>query len=190
MAISLFFSKEPKIDWRKMFCPICGEPTGDKSKCYENAPNNLPPHKRKLITGDGGIMPIYSKSCSFRQDNFWEASINYPVSKPLLSRLAVIEGIDKIIPVKPYSFNISVGKSFDELEVRKKVNVAYRTFIKEMQSRELGLMEYPPDMKKYAGITLPNGNVVKLAGASKEMQSILDNIPGATGIVEKGNDNG
>lgn len=190
MEISLFFNKEPKIDWNKIHCPVCGEPTGDKSKCYENVPANLPPNKRKLITSDGGIMPIYSKSCSFRQDNMWEASLNYPVSKPLVSRLASIEGIDKIVPTKPYSFNISIGKSFNELEVRKKVNITYRTFIKEMQSKELGLVEYPHDMNTYAGITLPNGNVVKLVGASKEMQSILDNIPGTTGIIEKGNDNG
>ena len=185
-----FFNKEPTIEWDKVYCPICGNPSGPSSKCYEQAPANMPAHKRKILSKHSGIIPIYSKACVFRQDNLWEGSINYPVSKPLINRLAKIEGIDKLVPTKPHSFHISISKSFNEAEVRRKVNTVYKAFINEMQSKELGDVEYPQNMEQYSGIRLPNGNVVNLENASKEMQSILDNIPGATGIPLKGNDHG
>jgi hypothetical protein len=185
MEVKRFFATEPTINWEKIYCPVCGNPTGPTSTCYDEVPSNMPKHKRKIVTRENGIMPIYSRGCVFRQDDYWAASINYPVSKPLLSRLSKIEGVEKILPAKAYTFHIAVGHTFDAATIRKKVNYVYKSFIKEMQSKELGTNEYPQNIKNYTGIKFPNGKVVSLENASKEMQSILDNIPGTTGITER-----
>lgn len=192
MEINLFFNKEPKLEWQKINCPVCGNPTGPASKCYEEIPPGMPKHKRKLFTKQMGIVPIYSVGCAFRQDNFWSAKINYPVSQILLKRISKIKGIDKLLPTQPYSFQISIAPLFSEGEIKKEITIAYKSFIKEMQAKEMGILEHDNNMKLYSGITFPNGNSVMFNGSclvdkiknSQLAHYILDNMPGTSGSLE------
>lgn len=186
-----FFNKEPEISWKKVLCPICNEPTGPKSECYKNIPKGMAhPHKRKIVSKNG-IVPIYSFNCGFRQDNLWEATINYPVSKILLSKLANIGGVERIFATKTNTFQVSIGKLFDDNTIKQLINQSYRGMIKEWQTKELGSYEpYKYDIE-YNGIILPNGQkFVSFIPEGKDAVSqslifadILKNIPASSGIL-------
>lgn len=188
-----FFDKDPIVSWQKVLCPVCSEPTGPKSKCYENPPKDMPEHKRKLVSKTSGIMPIYSRSCAFRQNNLWSASINYPISDPLISRLRTIPGVDGIIPVKIHTFQVAIGDLFEEKNVKQCINAAFRAFIKEMNIIERNLSGENQDVKlkpQYKGIIFPNGNEWKPVGVTEDeamrnsllVENLLDFLPEAKGI--------
>jgi len=196
-----FFTKDPEILWKKIYCPICGEPTGEKSRCYENPPEEIPSSKRKLVHKKLGILPIYSKSCIYRQDNMWEAHFNYPASNILLKKLKTIKGIERIVAVKSHVFQVSIGTLFNELEVKQQINSTYKVFIKELQSIESNLYGTTVDhnTKLYTGILLPNGKEWKQTSfGSKEeaekqnviIENLLENLPESKGILSDELENG
>lgn len=190
-----FFKEDPILKWSKVLCPVCSEPTGPCSKCYENPPKEIPIHKRKLISKTDGIMPIYQKNCAFRRANLWEASINYPFSQPLLKILSKIQGIDNISPTnRIYGFQIAISDLFDEREVKSRISAAYRSFIKEIQVSERNLLGENTDNisieNKYKGIVLPNGTewipkLEELDGFSIAIEKLLDELPGSQGIFSQ-----
>ena len=188
-----FFSKDPALQWEKVMCVICGQPSGPESRCYENVPEKIPIHKRKIVTGDGIILPIYSPNCAYREDNLWQGIANYPISEPMIARFKQIEGVERIFPIKAYTFRISVGKLFDQKNVMRAVTLAYNAFIKECQALEIN-KENGNDLKeipKYLGIKMPNGQEFKtLAESTAEaveqsnvIGSLLRDIPAAQPIV-------
>jgi len=187
-----FFVDEPTLAWTKVLCPICGEPTGPKSLCYKNPPENLPANKRKLLSKQV-IMPIYSYNCVYRQDNVWEANTNYPVSNPLLRTLKNIKGVERIIPVKTHVFHLIIGKLFDEKIVKQEINLAYRTFIKELQALESSLSKDSDilDRVKYCGLVFPNGKTWKagklksdeVSDQNRILTKILASMPDVKGIT-------
>jgi hypothetical protein len=184
--MSRFFKQDPQITWTKVLCPVCNQPTGPQSECYKNPPKNIPEHKRKIKHISLGLLPIFSKNCVFRNDNMWQADINYPVSQVLLKKIKEISGIEKINPIKSYAFQISVGKLFDEKSVKQEVNIAYKILIKELGSIELGDSEYvlTPD---YIGIVFPNGKQFYSHAESIQQSMIisdlLEKIPKSSGII-------
>jgi hypothetical protein len=197
-----FYVKDPEILWKKIFCPICGEPTGEKSRCYENPPEDIPASKRKLVHKKMGILPIYSKSCIYRQDNLWEAHLNYPASAILIKKLKQIRGIERIVAVKSHALQVSIGTLFNELEVKQQINTLYKTFFKELQAIESNLYGSHIDCensKLYTGILLPNGTEWKqISTASKEeaekqsgiIENLLENLPESKGILSNKLENG
>jgi hypothetical protein len=119
---------EPQISWDKILCPVCGEPTGNKSRCEEIEVNK----PKKVAHPIMGTLPVLSSNCVFKQDNLWSVSINYPVSAPLIETLSKISGVEKIVPVKSYTMHLVIGKLFDEKEVQRNINIKFRTLIKEL----------------------------------------------------------
>lgn len=189
-----FFTADPDIRWSKVLCPVCNEPTGPKSKCYENPPADIPIHKRKLMSKQAGITPIYSLSCAFRKTSLWEVIINYPVSKPLVDKLRSIKGVDGIIPIKVYTFQVAISEIFDEAIVKQEINICFKTFIKHMQGLECDTIMGETDIKiepKYQGIVFPNGQEWKPVYADDSeatkisllAESLLDDLPDAKGII-------
>ena len=163
-----FFLKDPEIAWKKIYCPVCNEPTGPKSECYKNRPDDIPAHKAKLVHKKLGVLPLYSYGCVYRQDNMWECTLNYPTSQPLIDRLSTIEGVEKISAVKKYVLTVSIGTLFDESIIKQRINERFKSFIKERQVEELNLMpKQESDNSKYEGITLPNGQSWKPGNLSE-----------------------
>jgi hypothetical protein len=190
-----FFDREPELLWSKVMCPICHQPTGPKSECYNlDAAQTLPEYK-KNITGKGtGILPIMSDNCTFRQNNLWKAEINYPVSRPLVQELAKVSGVDAVVPLPQtkYCFHVSVAKLFDEKTVKQEITRRYRQFIKEMSLQEGPTHE--PSQTHTVGVRFPNGKEFvcnsSLSSEEKEKQLVwihilLEGIEGTSPISEK-----
>lgn len=188
-----FFNKNPEIFWSKVLCPMCGQPSGPESECYKNPPANIPPHKRKIIHNNLGVLPIYSTDCVFRQDNLWQATINYPFSEPLCKTLSQIDGLEKIYPIKQYTFQVSIARMFNAKDVKREINSAYRNFIKEMEVIEINSIKDEEAKPQYVGIQFPNGQEFKIDSASADeifkqsqiIENIIDMIPGTKGILSK-----
>jgi len=182
-----FFKHEPVIKWNKVFCPLCNGPTGEKSKCYELSPDK---QNQKIIHKVYGILPTYSPSCVYRQDNMWVGHINYPFSYPLLNVISKIDGVEKIMPIKPYAFQISIGKAFDEKIIQRAINIAYKTFIKEMHVREQNVLKKPERVSVYTGINFPNGEKFLSNSLNEEEQKrqslvfedLIEKLPETEGI--------
>lgn len=184
-----FFDKEPTITWSKIYCPICDNPTGKASKCYELKDKA----QKKLFDKMMGPVSIYSPSCIYRQDNAWKATINYPFSNPLYDRLFAIPGIEKLIAIKPYTMQVSIGDEFNEEDVKKSINIAYRAFIKEMHTLEVAALkkDIPNVDKTWNGIVFPNGETFtvdkKDPKQSLIVDTLLEKLPETEGIIKPEN---
>jgi hypothetical protein len=196
------FNKDPLITWSKVYCVICNQPTGPKSECYRLIDDEKnPPHKRSLNHPDMGIIPVFSQNCLFRQENLWKADINYPFSRSLLDRIKFINGIDRVVPLKKYTFQISIASHFDETKIKSEINMVYRTFIKEMQSLELSMeVDKNEELNKLIGIEFPNGSTIHIDDTNNNdsivkqqiiFQNILDEIPNTKPVfLDEGESNG
>lgn len=183
--IEKFFSKEPEIRWTKVMCPVCNEPTGPSSECYK-IKTDVPKHQRSMSHPQLGILPVFSENCAFRQNNLWEADLNYPVSSDLLDVIDKVSGVDNVVATKAYTFQIAIGKLFDEKRVKKMVNVAYKEFIKKLQKIEGGLNGNEELKAKLVGIRLPNGVECLLTEENKDsLEIILADLEGTKGIFER-----
>lgn len=181
-----FFERDPKIEWMKVFCPICSQPTGPTSNCENLDVNEVPQHKRFMLQGEK-VLPIFSKSCMYKRENLWLANLNYPASELLRNTLLSLKGIDSITAVKPHTFQASIGAMFDEREVKLEITKAYKTFIKELQVEE-GAVKI--DGPLWTGITMPNGTelVAKPDSLDEQLRQsaifadIAEQIPGCRAI--------
>lgn len=194
---NLFFNKDPTIIWTKYLCPLCHEPTGSDSQCYNmDISQSIPPYAKNMAAmGIGNSpLPIFGINCVFRQENLWDADINYPVSLPLVNKLSIIQGVNKITPIKPYSFRVSIARAFNEIDVKRSINLSYKTFIKEMSVSELELIiPKGESLCNILGIEFPNGGKYiidpNLVGAQRidqinYVKSLLDSVSGSKLIVE------
>lgn len=152
------FSKDPKINWVKVMCPACGEPTGPSSECHR-----LEKSEQEYLNPSLIHLPIFTEVCPFRQSSLWYVHFNYGISKPLLKILSSIDGVSTISPIDTYSLQIAIGMLFDQKEVQSNINSQFRNFIKTMSSIEADLKKEQESIKpKSIGIRMPNGNIHKI----------------------------
>lgn len=168
-----FFAKDPEIQWEKVMCPICGQPTGSKSKCYEMEPN-----EQSQSNPFVAMLPLFSLDCHYRKTNAWAATTNYPISDELLKKLSGIGGIENIIVASTYSLQIVIARLFNEEDIKKEITATYKTFIKEMQALEIDLLPIQP-VKQIERINFPNGAsfVAKTPEEQATIREIIDNFP-------------
>lgn len=169
-----FFNKDPEISWTKVLCPICKEPTGPKSKCE----TITDPKKEKTVKHKTmGILPIYSIDCVFKQNNMWQADLNYPASSPLLKRLSAVEGTEKVLPIGNYNIQFTFGRLFNEEQIKRNINLEYKTFIKEIAVSEAKLL---PIENKFESkvIVFRNGKEYKTSTEKENIivEEIVDNL--------------
>lgn len=145
-TVSLFFNKEPSIKWEKFNCPHCGEPTGN-TNCEESENDE----ELQLVVGNRPYTP-FSQDCFYRRQNIWEGHINYPVSRPFLTMLLKIDGVEEIGAERPYTFKVSIGLKYDEDSVIKNIERQFFNFIKTLQA-----LETPQENPSILGIRFPNG---------------------------------
>ena len=188
-----FFKADPSIRWTKTLCPICGSVTGNKSECYNLlSEDDNPKHRRTLNHPQLGLLPLFSENCVFRQENQWQAEINYPVSNLLLTQIKQIKGLERVYPLKTYTFQVSIGNLFDEKIVKSEINAVFKAFIKEMQVDESQLFVETNNDPMIIGVILPNGKETRVVNDSLEdkrqqsliFQNILDEFPDAKPIFE------
>lgn len=167
------FAKDPQLQWEKVYCPICGEPTGEKSKCYEIEPSNV-----AQINPMMALMPTYSIDCTYRRTNIWSGNVNYVISNDLLVRWQTIEGVEAFNVMTPYNFQIHIAKLFDEEKVKQEIVRVFNTFIKEMQAIELDILPKEKEQEVFK-INFPNGAsfVPKTSEEKRLCKEILDDFP-------------
>lgn len=156
---------DPQINWEKIMCPFCGEPSGPKSRCEEKAKDGK---VRKTEHPKLGKLPIFGENCVFKQENLWQIHTNYPISEPLINVLTKVQGIDRILPIKPYTLQIVIAKLFSEEQVQKNVNMTYRAFAKEIQVLS---NKDASELESTHTVTMPNG--IECAGISEDSKRIL-----------------
>ena len=177
MIMKKHFSKDPEILWDKVLCPVCSQPTGPESDCY-----NLSP-KPKTLNHSTGILPIFSKNCAFRADNLWRATLNYDLSNVLYDKLIHLEGVKKINPLDRYSFQVSISRLSNEIKVKQEITRIFKTFIKEMQSKESSLVsEELINMDN--GIIFPNGEKF-FSNDTTAINELVANVDGVKKISKK-----
>lgn len=141
-------SPDPEIKFTAYNCPFCGNEAGPKSDCHTSR------NKDKIFsTGNGNIINVFSPSCVFKAEYVYWVDINYYFSQPLLDKIVEIEGVSKITPAGPYRFQVNIGSMFRPEEIKKKIAIAYRTFVKEILVKNLEKDEKFP---KKITIILPN----------------------------------
>lgn len=150
-----FFSKDPVIMWQPVRCPVCNQPTGPSSRCFELEPGrSIPEYQKKLSSSEMILpLPIFSENCTFRQREVWEFNINYPLSIPLFEKIYNVEGAELVEVTGPYSGRLTVAKMFKSESIRREISSIFKTFIKSMQTLE----EKLDTNKKIIGIKMPNG---------------------------------
>lgn len=171
-----FFDKDPKVEWKKIRCPVCGEPTGEKSKCYEIEEENIKQVKSPV---SAAILPVYSIDCYFRKNNLWEVNFNYPINIILMEKIKHVEGIEHILIQSNYSLQLSFAKLYNENEIKKNVNIHFITHIKEMSAIEIDTGDHQNDEPDIKGIIFPNGTkFIPVTNEEKLLaRKILDDFP-------------
>jgi len=181
----LFFKSDPAIIWKKVMCPLCHEPTGPKSECYKLPPARAIPQYKRHVVQNGVVLPVFSKNCAWRNNNLWDAQLNYPVSEPLIKHLSDIVGINRILAIGPYEFRVSIALLFDEDIVKKDINIKYKTFIKMLQSKEIvNQQENPQCNNDIIGVILPNG-VEVLTADQNISKSLLSELEGCRPLISE-----
>lgn len=136
------WSKEPEIRWEKKICPVCHEPTGEASSCYnfdravDIVNSNLDEAESKTIEVNGELYPIFSQQCYYRKNNDYWVVFNYPVSAALANIIAETEGIEVMVIRSAYKLTITIGDQFDDGVVRAHVNKKYRDFINGIRKQK------------------------------------------------------
>jgi len=153
MSYLIELQKDPEITWEKVLCPRCGEPTGPSSKCETLKSRD----KEKVLHHPTmGILPVFGPNCVFKNENMWKVHTNFPVSLALIDEITQkVDGIQTIIPLKSYTFQIVVAHLFSERDVQRNVNIVYRAFIKSLQVKFAS-----PDSlseSRYYLVNFPNG---------------------------------
>ncbi len=172
-----FFDKDPEILWTKVLCPICGEPTGPYSRCFE-----IDPAEQKTVVSAKGknkdkVIPLglYNENCHFRTNNLWVLELNYPISEPIRHILDSTDGVENIMPLKAYAVQISIGSLFDEKIVKNDINQRINTLIKSCQAREGSNL--CGDDKKNVSVEVSYGDTkITLNNLDQSSQSLLDNV--------------
>jgi hypothetical protein len=132
---SVDWTKEPEIRWERRICPICHEPMGENSQCFNiDSPREIVNGEddsigAKTIEINGELFPIFAKQCYFRKTNEYFVVMNYPISAPLSTLIASIEGVEMFIVKSAYKCSIIIADQFDEAVVKSAVNKKYREFI-------------------------------------------------------------
>jgi hypothetical protein len=141
------WSKEPEIKIDKKMCPICKEPTGAESKCYEKSisrpamfedsdeDDSDDKIRANTIEIEGCLESILAPQCYFRKYNSFFIHTNYPISQPLALLLGMVEGIERFVLMSPYRAEIVIGEQFDEKSVKQMLVNSYDNFIKEKQNQ-------------------------------------------------------
>ena len=139
--IKVDWNKPPEIHWEKTLCPICSYPTGKESKCdqiEEVGQHGLPEGSvvSKTIEIEGNVYPIMSKQCYFKQYNSFNINTNYPISSPLTRAISEVEGVERFTIKSPYRATLVIAEYFDDITVKKNVNLAYLNFINNLASQK------------------------------------------------------
>tara|TARA_Y100000296_G_scaffold79835_1_gene104406 strand:+ start:76 stop:516 length:441 start_codon:yes stop_codon:yes gene_type:complete len=139
--IKVDWKKSPEIHWEKTLCPICSYPTGKESKCHQiedSALQSLPEGSiaSKTIEIEGSVYPIMSKQCYFRQYNCFNINTNFPISSPLTRVVSEVEGVERFTIKSPYRATLVIAEYFDDMTVKKNVNLAYLNFINSLASKK------------------------------------------------------
>lgn len=188
-----YFEDDPQILWTRVLCPHCKKPTGHDTNCEDIGEPSFIKYNKSIT------LPIFSEDCFFKKEQLWTADLNYPFNPLLLEDILNdnIKGLDKIIPLKSHSFQISISRLNDDKKVRKRISQIYYSFIKEMQSKELGVEQNDGIKDRgIVGIKFPNGNFYTYDSSEltpeeniNQEELILDianNYPGSELIVNKG----
>lgn len=166
-----FFANDPVIQFTRVACPFCKQPTGTDSKC-----ENLEGSDEIILTPAGTPLELYSTSCYYKRNIRYIVEVNYPVSELLLQRLQGVAGLNGIYARQVYSFTIDIVPLFDESAVKRTISTVFKTYIKELQADELSLLDNAKPVVKKVKITMPNGQSSILSLDSPIQQSILQEI--------------
>ena len=128
------WSASPEIRWEKVLCPICGQPTGPSSRCFEIEPEGESEDKIMLRTIEinGSMAPILSTQCVFRKNNEYFFYTNFPLSHPLVTKIATVNGLEKIVIQSAYKGKITIAEQFEEDDIKVEVQEIYLNYIKSV----------------------------------------------------------
>lgn len=159
---------------------MCNLPCDPSTECF-NLPitDKIPDYARRINHPVLGTIPVFSTNCAFRQENLWDAHVNYPVSKALIESLSEIAGINKVLPIKPYIFQISVAQHFDEAEVKREINLKFVSFVKNIFATHLQEIDVP-----VMDVEFPNGNILSNEVNDYIKNLLLDEFPDLKKILK------
>lgn len=185
------FSQDPTILWTKIACPMCGEPTGKQSRCFESPiAQKLEAYQCRIDHPKLGIIPVFSQGCAFRNENLWQAELNYPVSEALLLEFKKISGVERISVTKSYTFQVSIASCFEERKIKSDISTAYKSFIKSL-SVDWTNLHTVTKTDNLIGVEFPNGHkflIDENSDVSSQLNvldTILKEIPGSLPISQK-----
>lgn len=140
------WNKTPEIKFIKKKCPICRQPTGPDSRCYEldltdeyqedsdNSNFDIKLSVRTLEI-DGAVESILSEQCFFRRHKMFFMYTNIPISQPMCLVLGRVEGIEKLNIFSPYRAEIVIGEQFDDSQILMNIEKAYTEFCLDKRNR-------------------------------------------------------
>lgn len=78
----------------------------------------------KVLVGPMGVIPINDSNNPGKVFNFWILHCNFLIDDDIMEILRDIPGVESYEPFTRYRFRLSIGKAFDEKEVRMAVQKA------------------------------------------------------------------
>mgnify|MGYP001230506131 CR=1 FL=1 len=134
------WSKPPELRWEKCLCPVCGQPTGPQSRCFDIDPevSKDDPDRSllKTIENNGEILPIFSIQCAFRKQNDYYFFTNYPLGHPLVTEISSVHGLERLVINSPYKGKITIADQFEDKDIRSRIEVVYQDYINSLREKE------------------------------------------------------
>lgn len=113
------------LKWTKGLCPLCSEPTGCKSRCFELPEADNAELKQQIHACNRRILPLYSPDCIFRVQNIWILETASPVTDSFIAQILEIPGVVAAEATNKYSLSVIIANLFNEEEVKKEIALAY-----------------------------------------------------------------
>ncbi len=106
-----------KIIWEKWKNPFDNDPD-EESPDEERRPSG------RVLVGPMGIIPLNDANDPNKAFNFWVVHSNFIIDDTVREQLRAIPGVETFEPHTRYRFRMSIGKAFDEREVKMQVVAA------------------------------------------------------------------
>lgn len=130
---------EPTIIWEKWVDPYGQNMDSIEWPGYDN--NNeeemetIKYEKINAIATSMGIIPYNEHTDCTKIFNFWVGHTNFNLSKYIVEKLQLVDGVETLDIFTRYRFRISFGKAFNERDIINSINNSIKEIFHELNSR-------------------------------------------------------
>lgn len=126
--------KDYKIVWDKLKLPNDKEEDEEEDteeENYEYSEEEVRPNFHIAQILSGGENPFVQ----LKTFNFWTAHTNFRINKEVAAIVWGVDGVESLDVISPYRFHVSVGRVFDEQQVKREIYAKLYEFLNESEQQ-------------------------------------------------------